>query len=103
MTAPPPEGSGRPGFSDETRIDGRRATYRVEHRRGDAVAVLGETDDPLARYTVLGSLAARLIDAGAEGMLLLVEQETGDVVARRALHPAQAVHWTGGDVVGTAE
>ena len=74
--------------------DGGRAAYRVEHRRGDAVAVLGETDDPLARHTLLGPLAVRLLDVGAEGSLLLVEQETGEVIARRALHPAEVARRT---------
>ena len=75
-------------------IDGGRAAYRVEHRRGDAVVVLAETDDPLARYTVLGTWAARLLDVGGEGSLLLVEQETGEVIARRALHPAEVARRT---------
>ena len=66
---------------------GRAPAYRVEHRLGDAVAVLAHSDDPLARYTVLTPLAVRLLDARAAGMLGLVEQATGDVLARWALGP----------------
>ena len=61
--------------------------YRIEHRRGDAVAVVGYSDDPFAQYTALPLLAIRLLDAGARGVLLLVEQTTGDILARRTLHP----------------
>jgi hypothetical protein len=86
VTAVPADRSGRP--------------YRVEHRRGDVVAVAGDTDDPLAHYTLLVSLAARLLDAGVEGSLPLIERETGDVVARRALHAAGGGHGTGDRVVG---
>ena len=63
----------------------RPSTYRIEHRRGDAVVVVAYSDDPLAPYTELGPHAMRLIDAGASGVLLLVEQATGDVLGRRAL------------------
>ena len=60
--------------------------HRIEHCRGDAVAVVGYTDDPFAQYTALPPLAARLLDADTSGVLL-VEQTTGDILARRALHP----------------
>jgi len=63
------------------------ATYRIEHRSGDAVAVLGYSDDPFAPYTALPPIAMRLIDLGATGVILLVAQATGDVLARRALYP----------------
>ena len=61
--------------------------HRIEHCRGDAVAVVGYSDDPVAQYTALPPLAVRLLDAGTSGVLLLVEQTTGDILARRALHP----------------
>ena len=61
------------------------STYRIEHRRGDAVVVVAYSDDPLAPYTELGPHAMRLLDAGATGVLLLVEQATGDLLGRRAL------------------
>ena len=61
--------------------------YRIEHRRGDAAVVLGRTDDPLAQHSVLAPLAVQLVDAGATGVLLLIEEASGDVLARRALHP----------------
>ena len=96
--AAPPDGVGRvtghsraaalaPGPVD---VVAGRPTYRIEHRRGDAVAVLGYSDDPRARYTALTPLAVQLLDAGATGVLLLVEQTTGDVLARRALLPPGA-------------
>ena len=61
--------------------------YRIEHRLGDAVAVVGFSDDLFSQYTALPPLAVRLLDVGASGVLLLVEQATGEVFARRALHP----------------
>ena len=94
----PPEGVGRvtghspaaapaPGSLE---VVAGRPTYRIEHRCGDAVAVLGYSDDPRARYTALTPLAVQLLDAGATGVLLLVEQTTGDVLARWALLPPGA-------------
>ncbi len=63
------------------------SAYRIEHRRGDAVAVLAYTDDPLAQHSVLAPLAVQLVDVGATGTLVLIEEASGDVLARRALHP----------------
>ncbi len=62
------------------------SAYRIEHRRGDAVAVLAHTDDPLAQHSVLAPLAVQLVDVGATGVLVLIEEASGDVLARRALH-----------------
>ena len=63
------------------------ATYRIEHHRGDAAVVVGHSDDPMAPFTALPPHAMRLLDAGATGALLLVDEATGDVLARRALLP----------------
>ncbi len=79
----------RPVSSGAAGGEGRErpsSAYRIEHRCGDAAAVLGYTDDPLAQHSVLAPLAVRLVDAGATGALLLIEEASGDVLARRALH-----------------
>ena len=68
-------------------IEQSSAVYRIEHRRGDAAAVLGYTDDSLAQHNLLVPLALQLVDTGATGALVLIEVASGDVLARRALYP----------------
>lgn len=54
--------------------------FRIELRR-----VLGYSEDPEARVAALEPYAHQLLDGGVDGELLLVEQATGEVVARRAV------------------
>jgi hypothetical protein len=63
-------------------------TYRVEHRTGDETTVVARTSDVHARQAELSQHAARLIAAGATGELVLVDEATGEDVARRYLTPA---------------
>jgi hypothetical protein len=60
-------------------------TYRLEHRTGDGVAVLGRTTSARARQADLSEQAARLMAVGATGELVLVDEATGEDVARRRL------------------
>jgi hypothetical protein len=62
-------------------------TYRIEHRTGAAVAVLGHTTAIHARQEDLSAHAARLMAEGATGELVLVDEATGEDVARRRLLP----------------
>lgn len=61
--------------------------YRVEHRTGAETTVIARTSDAHARQAELSQHAARLMAAGATGELVLVEETTGDEVARRSLRP----------------
>ena len=82
MIAPRPV----PDVTDDA-SDEAEPLYRIEHRLGDAVSVVGYSDDPFARFRALSSHAIRLLDAGAAGAVHLVDQRSGDVLARRALLP----------------
>jgi hypothetical protein len=62
--------------------------YRVEHRAAGVTTVLGHTEHVHARQAELSRHAARLIAAGAAGELVLVDEATGEEVARRSLRPA---------------
>ena len=64
------------------------STYRVEHRTADGTAVVARTSDVHARQEELSQHAARLMRAGATGDLVLVDEATGEEVARRTLLPA---------------
>ena len=61
-------------------------TYRIEHRviGGDPV-VLGYSNDPLARMTVLEPYAHDLLDRRLGGELVLVEQASGNIVCHRPI------------------
>ena len=61
--------------------------YRIEHRIGNRVEVLGYADGWSS--TMLAPFAVRLLADHATGELLLVEQATGTVVARRYLWPEE--------------
>jgi hypothetical protein len=67
----------------QTRTDG--PTYRIEHRDGQTVTVLGRTSATRARQADLSEHAARLMATGASGELVLIDEATGDDVARRRL------------------
>jgi hypothetical protein len=61
--------------------------YRVEHRDGDRVRVLGRLPDVTPHAATLAPFASRLVREGTPGELLLVEEATGTVVARQDLRP----------------
>ena len=61
--------------------------YRIEHRQGDRVAVLGHADGWSS--TLLAPYAARLLADRATGEVVLIEQATGAVVARRDHWPEE--------------
>lgn len=65
-------------------------TYRLEHRRGDAAAVMARASTYDAIVAEVLPYAARLREAGAEGELAVVEEAFGTVVARHPLWPADA-------------
>lgn len=67
----------------QTQTDG--PTYRIEHRSGETVAVLGRTTAAHARQSDLSEHAARLMASGATGELVLIDESTGQDVARRRL------------------
>jgi len=59
--------------------------YRIEHRIDGETVILGHTSATRARQADLSAHASRLMAAGAHGELVLVDLETGEVVARRHL------------------
>ena len=61
--------------------------YRVEHRSGGRATVVGHTSSADARQSELSRHAARLAAEGATGELVLVDEATGEDVARRSLRP----------------
>jgi len=61
------------------------STYRVEHRTGDTVTIVAYTSDVHASQQELSHHAARLSETGATGELVLVDETTGEDVARRYL------------------
>ena len=63
-------------------------TYRIEHQSDDGTTVLGRTDAPAAGQAELSARAMQLIGEGARGELVLVDESTGEEVARRSLQPA---------------
>ncbi len=65
-------------------------TYRLEHRRGDAAAVLARARTYEAIVAEVLPFAARLRATGAEGELAVVEEAFGTVVARHPLWPEDA-------------
>ncbi|HEY7032247.1 MAG TPA: hypothetical protein VH482_12995 [Thermomicrobiales bacterium] len=63
------------------------STFRVEHRTAGTATVIAHTSDVHASQEELSQHAARLIAEGAMGELVLVEEATGEDVARRYLRP----------------
>jgi hypothetical protein len=61
------------------------STYRVEHRTDGTVDIVAHTSDVHASQEELSHHAARLAAAGATGELVLVDETTGEDVARRHL------------------
>jgi len=60
-------------------------TYRVEPRTADTVEIVAHTSDVHASQEDLSHHAARLSATGATGELVLVDETTGEDVARRYL------------------
>lgn len=59
--------------------------YRIEHRVGNRVTVLGRVADVTRHVSTLDPWLSRLLLEGAAGELVLVEEATGAVIARRSL------------------
>jgi len=75
--------------------------YRIEHWRAGKRAVIGTSDDPIARIEVLEPVADALLDRNLGGEVLLVEESSGVIVARRPVWlPGEEppVWWAIGDV-----
>jgi len=65
--------------------------YRVEHRTTDTVTIIAHTSDVHASQEELSQHAAHLIATGATGELVLVDETTGEEVARRHLQDEESV------------
>jgi hypothetical protein len=61
--------------------------YRLEHRTETGTVVVAYSSDVRARQAELSQYAAELVRQGATGVLVLVDQATGEDVARRTLVP----------------
>ena len=61
------------------------STYRVEHRTSTTLTIVSRTSDSSASQDELSHHAATLSAAGATGELVLVDEVTGEGVARRHL------------------
>ncbi len=59
--------------------------YRIEHRVGNRVTVLGRVADVTRHVSTLDPWLSRLLLEGAAGELVLIEEATGAVIARRSL------------------
>jgi hypothetical protein len=60
--------------------------YPIDHQRNDGATILGRSNSPAACQAKLSERATRLIGEGARGELLLVNEATGEEVARQSLH-----------------
>jgi hypothetical protein len=68
--------------SDRTRLSFPR--YRVEERAPDLAAfIVGFVDTPLQYRTLLARHAAHLTRAGSEAELVVIDQESETIIARR--------------------
>jgi len=63
------------------------STYRIEHRTEYGVVIVGRSDAADASQAELSELAGRLTLSGETGELVLVDEATGEEVARRYLRP----------------
>jgi hypothetical protein len=73
------------GVLRDSRASGATARYRIEHRSEGRTVVVARTSAADARQAELSQLAAQLAAAGAEGELVLVDEATGEELARRQL------------------
>jgi len=65
-------------------------SYRVELRTPGKVKLLGRMPYARPHFRALDPFLSRLIREGAHGWLMLVDEETNGVVARRRLGPLNA-------------
>lgn len=68
--------------------DARGSRCRVEHHDGDAIRVLGHLDEAAPHHTELEPFLGYLLLEGAVGELILVDETSGEFVARRAVKPS---------------
>jgi hypothetical protein len=62
--------------------------YRVEYQERDQSILIDRVKDVAEHFTALDPYISRLQDMGSHGALVLIHDETGNVVARRHLvHP----------------
>ena len=61
--------------------------YRVEHWHHDRVTALGVIAGEVPHRNALDPFVSRLIHEGAAGVVVLIEMETGSVVAERIISP----------------
>jgi hypothetical protein len=61
--------------------------YRVEHRDGDAVSLLGCLEGVSPHPATLDPFVSALLRRGLNGQVLLVDDATGAVAARRTVRP----------------
>jgi hypothetical protein len=59
--------------------------HRIEHRTGDAVTSLGRVADLAPHRTTLAPFVSRLLMDGETGIVVMVDESTGDDVARHDL------------------
>ena len=76
-----------------TRAPAAPRTYRVEHRTREGTAVLGQLSGAFPHHATLTPFVARLQAERAGGQLVLVDEATGAVVARRNLARRVRRHW----------
>jgi hypothetical protein len=61
--------------------------YRVEHRARGAVALLGVLEGVFPHHATLDPFVSYLLHRGQDGRVVLVDEATGAVVARRRVNP----------------
>jgi hypothetical protein len=61
--------------------------YRVEHHHDEMVHILGILSDAYGHFRTLDPFVSRLLQSNAEGVILLVNDVTDVVVARRQVRP----------------
>ena len=62
-------------------------SYRVELRTPGKVRMLGRMPDARPHFRALDPFVSRLMRDGQHGWLMLIDEETNGVVARRRLSP----------------
>jgi hypothetical protein len=64
-----------------------RFAYRVELHRDGEVILLGRMMEARAHFRTLDPFLSQLTREGAHGWLLLVDEATNEIVARRHIEP----------------
>ncbi len=65
----------------------RARRFRVEHREAGAVSILGEMHGVPAHHATLAPFVSSLLHDGLGGELVLVDELSGLIVARRHVRP----------------